>query len=672
MMRKKLISSLIVFAHVVAFAQTDLVNTNNSKHAKLSGMPMGAVHFTNGFWAERFNVCKDSMIPHLWEVYTSADVSHSFENFKIAAGIDTGSFKGPSFHDGDFYKTLEAVAAMYAETKDPKLDAMMDDAIAVIAKAQRPDGYIYTKNIIEQNKTGNKKMFDDKLSFEAYNFGHLMTAACVHYRATRKTSLLNIAKKAADFLIGFYGKATPEQARNAICPSHYMGLTELYRTTHDEKYLTLAEKLINIRGTVAGTDDNSDREPFRDMDDVNGHAVRANYLFAGAADVYAEDGDTTLLTTLDKLWDDVTHHKMYITGGCGALYDGVSVNGTSYNPDTVQKIHQAYGMKYQLPNLTAYNETCANVGNLLWNYRMLDITGNAKYADIVELELYNGILSGISLSGTKYFYTNPLAASADYPYKFRWEGGRQPYIALSNCCPPNSIRTIAEVSSYMYGLSDAGLYVHLYSSNNLNAKLKDGSVIELQQQTDYPWEGDVVMTMKRPPAKAFSLFLRIPGWCHKATIKVNGQIVFKDLKGSKYQQINRKWKTGDKIELVMDMRAKLIEANPLVEATRNQVAVKRGPVVYCLESPDLDKNESVFDVAIPANIQFAPEPEEIDNSHLMALKGKAQLVQHTNWNDVLYHEIDNKTKTVTIKLIPYYAWANRGKSDMTVWMPLIR
>jgi DUF1680 family protein len=672
MIRKGLISCLIVFAHVVAFAQTDLVNTNNSKHIKLYGLPMDAVHFTNGFWAERFQVCKDSMIPHLWKVYTSADISHSFENFKIAAGIDTGSFEGPSFSDGDFYKTLEAVAAMYAETKDPKLDAMMDNAIALIAKAQRPDGYIYTKNIIEQKKTGSKKMFDDKLSFEAYNFGHLMTAACVHYRATGKTSLLNVAIKAADFLIGFYDKATPEQARNAICPSHYMGLTELYRTTHDEKYLTLAEKLINIRGTVEGTDDNSDREPFRDMDHVNGHAVRANYLFAGAADVYAEDGDPTLLTALDKLWDDVTHHKMYITGGCGALYDGVSVNGTSYNPDTVQKIHQAYGMEYQLPNLTAHNETCANVGNLLWNYRMLDITADAKYADIVELELYNGILSGISLDGKKYFYTNPLASSKNYPYQLRWEGGRQSYIALSNCCPPNAVRTIAEVSSYMYGLSDEGLYVHLYSSNKLNTKLKDGSVIELQQQTNYPWDGDVVMTMKHVPVKTFSIFLRIPGWCNKATIKVNGQIVYNNLKGSKYQQINRKWKAGDKIELIMDMPAKLIEANPLVEATRNQVAVKRGPVVYCLESPDLDKNENVFDVAIPFNIKFTPQPEKIDNSDIMALKGKAQLIQHANWNDVLYHEINNTTKPVNIKLIHYYAWANRGKTDMTVWMSLIR
>ncbi len=662
---------LTVLLHVSATAQTSLVNTTHSKYAKLSGVPMDAVHFTAGFWKERFDVCKDSMLPHLWNVYTSANISHSFENFKIAAGIDTGNFKGPSFHDGDFYKTLEAAAAMYAITKDKRLDSMMDNAIAVIAKAQRKDGYIYTKNIIQQNKTGNTKMFDDKLSFEAYNFGHLMTAACVHYNATGKTSLLNVAKKAADFLIGFYDKATPEQARNAICPSHYMGLTELYRTTHGDKYLELAEKLIDIRGTVDGTDDNSDREPFRDMDHVIGHAVRANYLFAGAADVYAENGDKTLLTALDILWDNVTNHKMYITGGCGALYDGVSVNGTSYNPDTVQRVHQSYGMSYQLPNLTAHNETCANIGNLLWNYRMLDITADARYADIVELELYNSILSGISLNGTKFFYTNPLASSADFPYNLRWEGERQGYIALSNCCPPNVVRTIAEAGSYMYSLSDEGLYVHQYSSNILSAELKDGSPIELEQQTDYPWNGNVMIMLKQAPAKDFSLFLRIPGWCKKADIKVNGETIYKNLKGSTYQSINKKWKAGDTIELVMDMPAKLIEANPLVEATRNQVAIKRGPVVYCLETADL-KDAHVFDVAIPANIQLSVQPQIIDNSHFMALKGQAQLLQHATWNDALYHEIDHELKPANITLIPYYAWANRGRDDMTVWMPLMR
>lgn len=668
---KRWICCLIALVPVYAFTQSSLVNTTNSQYAKLSGVPMNAVHFTGGFWKERFDVCRDSMIPHLWNIYTDANISHSFENFKIAAGIDTGSFKGPSFHDGDFYKTLEAVAAIYAVTKDKRLDAMMNNAITVIAKAQRADGYIYTKNIIEQKKTGNGKMFDDKLSFEAYNFGHLMTAACVHYNATGKTSLLNIAEKAADFLIGFYDRATPEQARNAICPSHYMGLIELYRTTRHDKYLKLAQQLIDIRGTVPGTDDNSDREPFREMDHVIGHAVRANYLFAGAADVYAEDGDKTLLNTLDTLWNNVVNHKMYITGGCGALYDGVSVNGTSYNPDTVQRVHQSYGMSYQLPNLTAHNETCANIGNLLWNYRMLNITGNAKYADIIELELYNSILSGISLSGTKFFYTNPLASAADFPYHLRWEGDRQSYIALSNCCPPNVVRTIAEAGSYMYGLSDNDLYIHQYSSNNFTGKLKDGSVIRLEQQTNYPWNGSISITLKEAPVKDFGICLRIPGWCKKATITINGETVYADLKGSAYQLINRKWNAGDKIELIMEMPVQLIEANPLVETTRNQVAVKRGPVVYCLESADL-KDANVFDVAIPANIQFTTEQQKMDNNNIVVLKGKASLIQHGNWNDALYHEINTELKPVNIALIPYYAWANRGRDDMTVWMPLIR
>ena len=402
---------------------------------------------------------------------------YSFQNFRIAAGLDTGRFRGPSFHDGDFYKTLEAVAAMYASTKDKKLDAWMDEAIAVIGKAQKDDGYIYTKSIIEQKKSGQAKMFDDKLSFEAYNFGHLMTAACVHHAATGKTSLLNIAKKAADFLIGFYNTATPEQARNAICPSHYMGLAELYRATKEEKYLTLVKKLIDIRGVSEGSDDNSDRLPFRQMKEVNGHAVRANYLFAGVADVYAETGDTTLLNTLDLMWDDVVNHKMYITGGCGALYDGLSLEGLSYKPDEIQKIQQAYGKDYQLPNMTAHNETCANIGNVLWNWRMFLLTGESKYADIVELELYNSVLSGVSIDGTKYFYTNPLAASKDYPYDLRWSGGRQPYISKSNCCPPNTVRTIAEISNYMYSIGEKGLYINMYGGNVLSTELHDSTTI---------------------------------------------------------------------------------------------------------------------------------------------------------------------------------------------------
>jgi DUF1680 family protein len=654
-----------------AFSQNSLVNTGNSPFAKLSGTGVGDVQWTKGFWAERFKICRDSMVPHLWATYNNAQLCHSFKNFEIAAGLDTGRFKGPSFHDGDFYKTLEAVAATYAITRDKGLDEMMDKAIAVIARAQKEDGYIYTKSIIEQRKTGQAKMFDDKLSFEAYNFGHLMTAACVHYRATGKSSLLNVARKATDFLIGFYDNASAEQARNAICPSHYMGIVEMYRTTRDKKYLALAKKLIDIRGTVEGTDDNSDRAPFRQMKKVAGHAVRANYLFAGVADLYAETGDRTLLTTLDTLWDNVVNHKMYVTGGCGALYDGVSVDGTSYKPDTVQKVHQSYGRDFQLPNHSAHNETCANIGNVLWNWRMLQITGDAKYADIVELALYNSVLSGISMNGNDFFYTNPLAASANYPYQLRWTGGRKPYIKLSNCCPPNAVRTIAEVNNYMYSVADDGLYLNLYGGNTLSTKLKDGSSIKLEQQTNYPWEGNVVITLKEVPATAFSVFLRIPAWCKKATIKINGKQQ-PATTPAQYARLNRSWKSGDKIELILDMPATLIESNPLVEETRNQTVVKRGPVVYCLESADLSAGQRVFDITIPSSIQLSPQPMKIDGGNIMSLVGEAKLIENNNWNNTLYKEVNTRSRLIPIKLIPYFAWANRGQTDMTVWMPLTR
>jgi DUF1680 family protein len=668
-MKKYLITSFIVLLMIQSSGQNSLVNTSNSPHAKLNSVGLSDVQWTKGFWAERFAVCRDAMVPQLWATYTSDTICYSFKNFKVAAGIDTGRFRGPSFHDGDFYKTLEAVAAMYAATKDKKLEAWMDEAIDVIGKAQKPDGYIYTKSIIEQKKSGKANMFDDKLSFEAYNFGHLMTAACVHHAATGKTSLLNIAKKAADFLIGFYNTATPEQARNAICPSHYMGLAELYRTTREEKYLSLVRKLIDIRGMSEGSDDNSDRLPFRQMKEVNGHAVRANYLFAGVADVYAETGDTTLLNTLDLMWDDVVNHKMYITGGCGALYDGLSLEGLSYKPDEIQKIQQAYGKAYQLPNLTAHNETCANIGNVLWNWRMFLLTGESKYADIVELELYNSVLSGVSMDGAKYFYTNPLAASKDYPYDLRWSGGRQPYISKSNCCPPNIVRTIAEVSSYLYSVGDDGLYINMYGGNELKTQLKDGSTIVLTQETNYPWDGKITINIKELSAKSGKIYLRIPGWCKKYQFKYNGKTP--GMYNSKDDFISGNIRAGDKLELILDMPATLLESNPLVEETKNQVAVKRGPVVYCLESADLP-GANVFDIMIPASIKLQAIQMKVDNGNVMALTGEAKLFQNGTWKNTLYREISTTTKPIKIKLIPYYAWANRGKTDMTVWLPLMR
>lgn len=648
-----------------------LVNTGESKHAVLGSVNMGDVHWTRGFWAERFEVCRDSMIPHLWRIYHDKNISHAFTNFLIAAGLDTGTHQGPPFHDGDFYKLLEGVAAVYALDRDPRLDTMMDNAIAVIAKCQRADGYIHTPTLIEErNHPGSSAEFRDRLDFETYNMGHLMTAACVHYRATGKRTLLDVAIKAANYLAAFYKKSTPELARNAICPSHYMGIVELYRTTHNPEYLALARDLINIRGLVDnGTDQNQDRIPFRSQTTATGHAVRANYLYAGVADVVTETGDDSLWQCLDAIWKDVTQRKMYITGGCGALYDGVSPDATSYNPAQIQEVHQAYGRDYQLPNTTAHNETCANIGNVLWNLRMLLASGNGQYADVLEQCLYNSVLSGASLDGNRYFYTNPLRASRSFPYTLRWSGGREEYIALSNCCPPNLARTIAEVADYMYSTSDKGLWLDLYGGNTLNTQLPAGHV-QLDEQTEYPWDGRVSLTVDAAPAKAFSVFLRIPGWCHGATLQVNGRSTpLTTLHG--YTEIHRTWKRGDVITLNLPMPAELIESNPLVEETRGQVAVRRGPVVYCLESPDLPAGATVDRIAIPAAAAFRPAPMTIGNSHFDALTGKALLLPAGNGR--LYQELSRTPpKPVPIKLIPYYTWANRGPSDMSVWLDLAR
>jgi DUF1680 family protein len=653
-----------------------LVNNSQSPYAQLRNVDMDDVVWTKGFWADRFQVCKETMVPNIMRIYQDPEISHAFRNFEIAAGLQKGTHEGPSFHDGDFYKVFESVAAAYAVTKDEKLNQLMDESIAVMAKAQRADGYLHTPVIIKERLlSAEAKGQQDKLLFEAYNLGHLMTAACVHYRATGKTSFLNVAKKATDYLYNFYKNASPEYARNAICPSHYMGVVEMYRTTRDPKYLELVKKLIDIRGHAGdiGTDDNQDRIPFRDMKKVTGHAVRANYLFAGVADVYAETGDKTLLATLDLMWNDVVSRKMYVTGATGALYDGVSPDGTAYKPDTVQKVHQAYGRDYQLPNLTAHNETCANIGNVLWNWRMLQLTGQAKYTDVMELALYNSVLSGISLDGTKFLYTNPLSFSDDLPFSQRWSKDRVSYIRKSNCCPPNVVRTIAEINNYAYSISDKGVYFNLYGGNTLDTRLKDGSVVKISQETNYPWDGHIQVTLDQVPGKAFSLFMRIPGWANGAAILVNGKpFPNTRLVAGEYAELNTKWKKGDKIALTLPMEVKLLEANPLVEETRNQVAVKRGPVVYCVESVDMGKNQDIFSLSIPADIQLSPKLIKIQNSDIMSLEGTAKLVQGADWKNQLYQEVSKDNKTTQIKLVPYYTWGNRGHSEMSVWMPLSR
>ncbi len=665
----------------------------HSKYAKMVNTPLGAVKWTGGFWGERFNVYSNTSLQSMWATWSNPDISHGFRNFEIAAGTCEGEHWGPPFHDGDMYKWLEAVAAVYAVNKDPELDALMDKFIEQVVKAQRADGYIHTPVIIEERNKGidthsehrdqtvigtkvgaedEKGAFANRLNFETYNLGHLMMAGITHYRATGKRTLFDAAIKATDFLCHFYETASAELARNAICPSHYMGVVEMYRATGNPRYLELSKNLIDIRGMVEnGTDDNQDRIPFREQYNAMGHAVRANYLYAGVADVYAETGEAQLMKNLTSIWNDIVNRKMYVTGACGALYDGTSPDGTCYEPDSIQKVHQSYGRAYQLPNSTAHNETCANIGNMLFNWRMLESTGDAKYADIVETALYNSVLSGVSLDGKRYFYTNPLRLSNDFPYTLRWPRERQEYISCF-CCPPNTLRTICEAQNYAYTVSENALWCNLYGQSELTTKLGKHD-LEVSQVTGYPYDGKVMLTFRAVPKKQeMALHLRIPAWCDRATVKVNGEVVDVPVKANTYATLNRVWKKGDVVELDMEMRVKLMESNPLVEETRNQVVVKRGPLVYCLEGMDVADGRRIDDVLIPSTIQFTPTEITIDGSKMIALDGEARLMDEASWDNVLYREVGKADRTVKIRLIPYFAWGNRGKSEMTVWMPLAK
>ena len=663
---------------------------SRSSQAKMHNLPMGAVRWTGGFWGDVFDIMHGTGVWEMWNTWNTpwetldADGkhgSHGFRNFEVAAGTVKGKHHGPPFHDGDMYKWLEACAAVYAVTKDGELDALMDRFIEQVALAQRADGYIHTPVVISERNAGidshantenaagitigkdQAHAFASRLNFETYNLGHLMTAGIVHKRATGKTTLFECGKKAADFLYNFLTNDAAELSRNAICPSHYMGAAEMYRETGDPKYLELAKGLIAIRDSVTnGEDHNQDRHKFRDQYEAMGHAVRANYLYAGVADLYAETGEAQLLKNLTAIWDDIVNHKIYIMGGCGALYDGVSPDGTTYDQPSIQQIHQAYGRQFQLPQEAAHNEICAQIGMLLFSWRMFQTTAAPKYIDNIENELYNGILSGISLDGRDFFYTEALRRTKEFPYTMRWPKHRQRYISCF-CCPPNTLRTLCQAQEYAYtmggSLADT-LYVNLYGQNTL--KTKD---LEITQETNYPWDGEIKLTVKK--AKELStIILHKPDWCDKYSVKVNGE--------KANLTITRKWKKDDVIELDLPMKARLVEANPLVEEAKNQVAVMRGPIVYCLEGQDIANGVRINDIAISVDAHFTEVPVTIAGTKMLALETDALLTGQDAWdNNTLYRELRPVSKQeVKIRLIPYYAWDNRGIDDMSLWLPLAR
>jgi DUF1680 family protein len=546
----------------------------------------------------------------------------------------------------------------------------IDGIAETIAKAQRSDGYIHTPILIKQwQGQTNAQPFRDRLQFEIYNLGHLFTAACIHYRVTGHTNLLNVACKAADFLDVTFRNPTPELAGNSICPSHYMGLVELYRATREPRYLELAKRLFAMRSLVQdGTDDNQDRIAFAQQTNAVGHAVRANYLYAGATDLFAETGERSLLTTLERIWTNVVEQKMYITGGCGALYDGASPDAAK-DQKTITRVHQSYGRNYQLPNTTAHNETCANIANVLWNWRMFLVTGESKFVDVLELALYNSVLSGGSLDGTNFCYVNPLRSTDPLPTSLRWSHQRTPFISTF-CCPPNLFRTIAEVAGYAYSKSTGALWINLYGANELSTTLPDGESLKLSEETDYPWNGIVRLRIKECSTAQFALKFRIPGWCHGATVHVNDSPVeVAPLSGS-YFEMKRTWHPGDRVELALEMPVRLMEANPLVEDDLDQLAVQRGPLVYCLEAPDLPHQVSPLDVRLSDDLDLIARYDQRVLGGIVLLEGEAMARGPQDWSGSLYRELTSSAPhPIHLRLIPYFAWDNRGSSQMSVWLP---
>ncbi|GAF02153.1 hypothetical protein JCM21142_3780 [Saccharicrinis fermentans DSM 9555 = JCM 21142] len=665
-----LVLSLVVL-HAASAQQKGIVNNANSPYVKLKSIDMGDCIWTEGFWADKFKAATESMVPYMGEVLCG-DTGHALNNFKIAAGEKEGHHHGMRWHDGDFYKYMEAVSYVYAQTKDKKLLKELDEYIRIIGKAQEEDGYLQTQ--IQLNPEVDR--YDNRKYHEMYNTGHLLTSACIHYRVTGQRNFLDIAIKHADYLYTIFMPEDKKYGRFGFNQTQIMGLVELYRTVGDQRYLKLAEKFINNRGKyrVEETpategypigDMVQEYTPLRKEDEAVGHAVLALYFYAGAADVYSETGEKALLDALDRLWENVTDKKMYVTGAVGQTHYGASTNR--------QMIEEGFIDEYMMPNMTAYNETCANICNSMFSKRMLDIHGESKYADIMELVMYNSGLSGISLDGKNYYYANPLRVidgARDYSKMNTEFPERQPYLECF-CCPPNLVRTVSKLSGWAYSKTANGIAVNLYGGNKLNTKLLDGSELKITQVTKYPWEGRIKLTIDKCKKGAFDITLRIPNWARGTRITVNNMDAGIDVKEGKFAVVNRAWKKGDEVVIDMPMNINLVEGHSRIEEVRNQVAIKRGPIVYCIESPDLPQGTDIVDVYLNGEV---PQ-KAVFNSDLLGgvtTVEAALLLRKDSNKEKMYKTVRKPVfESYKTRLVPYFSWSNRGRSEMTVFMPVV-
>jgi len=621
----------------------------------ISPVPFTAVHVNDHFWAPRIKVNHEVTIPIA--IQKSKETGR-IRNFMIAGGIEEGAFCTLyPFDDSDVFKIIEGASYSLQTFDDPHLSMVIDTIIQYIALAQEPDGYLYTNRTIDPEHTHEwvgKERWEKapELSHELYNIGHLYEAAVAHYQATGKRTLLDVAIKSADLVYNdFIGKQLPYYPGHQVIE---MGLVKLYGVTGDERYLELAQYMLDIRH--GGDEYNQAHKPVAEQDKIVGHAVRATYMYSGMADMAAITGNHAYTEALDKIWDDLIGTKYYITGGIGSGSD-----------------NEGFGEPYYLPNLTAYCETCASISNVFWNYRMFLLHGDSKYIDILERTLYNALLSGVSLSGDRFFYPNPLESHGQHQ-RAAWFG--------CACCPGNICRFIPSLPGYIYARDHSTIFLNLYIQNATEIDLQ-GNKVEIVQTTEYPWEGRVKVMVNPDVSGTFSIALRIPGWARGEPvpgdlyyflprdpavtivsvpsygIAVNGKPArYKFEKG--YAIIERAWQKGDEIELYLPMEVEKIVANPLVEADRERFALQRGPVVYCLEWPDNPEGH-VLDLVLDSNAVIASSFDPTRLNGVQILTGKAQVAIRSENGNTLAGEKD-------FTAIPYFTWANRGPGEMEVWM----
>ena len=649
--------------------------------------PYGQVSFTNvkimpnSFWGARLKAAREVTIPL---AFSKCKSEHRYRNFEMAAytlqhpnhpGLDTPEWDvrrimGFSFDDTDVYKTIEGASYILQAYPDKTLKAYVDSVLNIVAAAQEPDGYLYTARTINPKHphpwAGMKRWVKAEiLSHELYDLGHMVDAACAHYQATGSRKFLDIASRYADCVVKEVGS---KAGQATVVPGHQiaeMALARLYLLTGKKQYLDEAKYLLDYRGKTKHNDTYSQsHKPVVDQDEAVGHAVRAGYMYSGMADVAALTQDSAYIRAIDKIWNNIVSKKYYITGGVGARHAG-----------------EAFGANYELPNMTAYNETCAAIANVYFNERMFLLHGESKYIDCLERTLYNGLISGMSMDGGRFFYTNPL--SSDGKYKFNADGHttRQPWFGCA-CCPSNLCRFIPSVSGYLFGVKDHDIYVNLFAANNSTIKV-GGKDVVLEETTAYPWNGDVAIKVKKSAAKV-RLLIRIPGWVRNQVVPsdlykysdgekpayrvtVNGKAVNADLiKG--YLPVADIQK-GDVIRIHFDMPVRTVVANERVADVRGRVAVERGPLVYCAEAVD-NQGAPVLGTVLPSRPVFdVVDDYTINNTEtagaqpftVNAIQTRAQVMEQTTDGSVA-------VKALNLTLIPYYAWNHRGADQMNVWM----